>query len=180
MANDAGHARRGKAAARTERSRRSSAGTGRRSGARSGATAAAADTGTGRRRERPRRGASRPSSVAGKMTPERWRTAEDRLAEGWSPDRTAGRFRKEGIPMAGRERTCRHVRADRKAGAAALPFPAPAGQEAGPEGRAPFGPGPHPGPRGHLRAPGDRGGEGAGRRLGGGHDRRQGPQRRPG
>ncbi len=45
-----------------------------------------------------RRGAA--SSVAGKMTRERWRTAEDRLAEGWSPDRTAGRFRREGIPMA--------------------------------------------------------------------------------
>ncbi len=48
------------------------------------------------------------------------------------------------------------------------------------EGRAPFGPGPHPGPRGHLRASGDRGGEGAGRRPGGGHDRRQGPRRRAG
>ena len=61
-----------------------------------------------------RRGAA--SSVAGKMTPERWRTVEDRLAEGWSPDRTAGRFRKEGIPMAGRERICQCVRADRRAG----------------------------------------------------------------
>ncbi len=62
----------------------------------------------------------------------------------------------------------------------ALPVPAPPREEAGPEGRAPFGPGPHPGPRGHLRASGDRGGEGAGRRPGGGHDRRQGPQRRAG
>ncbi len=59
---------------------------------------------------------SAASSVAGKMTRERWRAAEDRLAEGWSPERTAGRFRKEGIPMAGRERICQHVRADRKAG----------------------------------------------------------------
>ena len=70
-----------------------------------------------------RRGAA--SSVAGKMTRERWRAVEDRLAEGWSPDRTAGRFRKEGIPMAGRERICQHVRADRKAGGPALPVPAP-------------------------------------------------------
>ncbi len=61
-----------------------------------------------------RRGAA--SSVARKMTRERWRAVEDRLAEGWSPDRTAGRFRKEGIPMAGREWICQHVRADRKAG----------------------------------------------------------------
>ena len=59
---------------------------------------------------------SAASSVAGKMTRERLRTVEERLAEGWSPDRTAGRFRKEGIPMAGRERICQHVRADRKAG----------------------------------------------------------------
>ncbi len=43
-----------------------------------------------------------------------------------------------------------------------------------------LGPGPHPGPHGHLRAPGDRGGEGADRRPGGGHDRRQGPRRRAG
>ena len=61
-----------------------------------------------------RRGAA--SSVAGKMTRERWRTAEDRLAEGWSPEQIAGRFRKEGIPMAGREWICQCVRADRKAG----------------------------------------------------------------
>ncbi len=59
---------------------------------------------------------SAASSVARKMTRERWRTVEDRLAEGWSPDRTAGRFRKEGIPMAGREWIYQHVRADRKAG----------------------------------------------------------------
>ncbi len=61
-----------------------------------------------------RRGAA--SSVAGKMTRERWRTVEDRLAEGWSPEQIAGRFRKEGIPMAGREWICQYVRADRKAG----------------------------------------------------------------
>ncbi len=59
---------------------------------------------------------SAASSVARKMTRERWRTVEDRLAEGWSPDQIAGRFRKEGIPMAGREWIYQHVRADRKAG----------------------------------------------------------------
>ena len=59
---------------------------------------------------------SAASSVAGKMTRERWRTVEDRLAEGWSPEQIAGRFRKEGIPMAGREWICQYVRADRKAG----------------------------------------------------------------
>ncbi len=59
---------------------------------------------------------SAASSVARKMTPERWTTVEDRLAEGWSPEQIAGRFRKEGIPMAGREWIYQHVRADRKAG----------------------------------------------------------------
>ncbi len=59
---------------------------------------------------------SAASSVAGKMTRERLRTVEDRLAEGWSPEQIAGRFRKEGIPMAGREWICQYVRADRKAG----------------------------------------------------------------
>ncbi len=44
---------------------------------------------------------------------------------------------------------------------AALPVPAPAREEAVPEGWAPFGTGPHPGPRGHLRAPGGGRGEGA-------------------
>ncbi len=61
-------------------------------------------------------GVDAASSVARKMTPERWTTVEDRLAEGWSPDQIAGRFRKEGIPMAGREWIYQHVRADRKAG----------------------------------------------------------------
>ena len=56
------------------------------------------------------------SSVPGKMTPALWRLAEERLAEGWSPEQIAGRFRMEGIPMAGREWIYRHVRADRKAG----------------------------------------------------------------
>ncbi len=59
---------------------------------------------------------SAASSVARKMTRERWRAVEDRLAEGWSPEQIAGRFRKEGIPMAGREWIYQHVRADRKAG----------------------------------------------------------------
>lgn len=59
---------------------------------------------------------SAASSVARKMTPERWRMVEERLAEGWSPEQIAGRLRKEGVPMAGREWIYRHVRADRKAG----------------------------------------------------------------
>ncbi len=59
---------------------------------------------------------SAASSVPGKMTPERWRLVEDRLADGWSPEQIAGRPGKEGVPMAGRQRTCRHIRADRKVG----------------------------------------------------------------
>ncbi len=46
----------------------------------------------------------------------------------------------------------------------------PPREEAEPEGRGPRGPRPHPGPGGHLRAPGRRGGEGTGRRPGGGHE----------
>ncbi len=59
---------------------------------------------------------SAASSVARKMTPERWRLVEDRLADGWSPEQIAGRLRKEGVPMAGRQWIYRHVRADRKSG----------------------------------------------------------------
>ncbi len=46
---------------------------------------------------------SAASSVARKMTPELWRMAEERLAEGWSPEQVSGRLRKEGEPMAGRQ-----------------------------------------------------------------------------
>ncbi len=56
------------------------------------------------------------SSVPRKVTPERWRIVEDRLADGWSPEQIACRLRKEGVPMAGRQWIYRHVRADRKAG----------------------------------------------------------------
>ncbi len=56
------------------------------------------------------------SSVPRKMTPERWRLVVDKLAEGWSPEQIAGRFRKDGVPMAGRQWIYTHVRADRKAG----------------------------------------------------------------
>ncbi len=52
----------------------------------------------------------------------------------------------------------------------ALAAPAPPGKEAEPEGRGPRGPGPHPGPGGHPRAPGAGGGEGADRRPGGRHE----------
>lgn len=59
---------------------------------------------------------STASSVPRKMTPARWRMVAGRLAQGWSPDQIAGRLRKEGMPMAGRQWICRHIRADRKAG----------------------------------------------------------------
>ncbi|MCY3874722.1 MAG: helix-turn-helix domain-containing protein, partial [Rhodobacteraceae bacterium] len=52
------------------------------------------------------------SSVPRKMTPERWRLVAEKLSEGWSPEQIAGRFRKEGVVMAGREWIYRHVRAD--------------------------------------------------------------------
>ncbi len=41
---------------------------------------------------------------------------EERLAEGWSPERISGRLRREGHPMAGRQWIQRHVHADRRAG----------------------------------------------------------------
>ena len=41
---------------------------------------------------------------------------EERLAEGWSPERISGRLRREGEPMAGRQWIQRHVHADRRAG----------------------------------------------------------------
>ncbi|MCY3994554.1 MAG: hypothetical protein OXF07_00275, partial [Rhodobacter sp.] len=66
-----------------------------------------------RRAEARRRAAP---SVPGKMTPELWRMVEERLAEGWSPERVSGRLRLEGHPMAGRQWIQRHVRADRRAG----------------------------------------------------------------
>ena len=56
------------------------------------------------------------SSVPRRMTPDLWRMVEERLAEGWSPERISGRLRKEGEPMAGRQWIQRHVRADRRAG----------------------------------------------------------------
>ena len=59
---------------------------------------------------------SAASSVARKMTPELWQLVEDRLAEGWSPEQIAGRLRKQGVTMAGRQWIYRYVRADRKAG----------------------------------------------------------------
>ena len=65
---------------------------------------------------------SAASSVARKMTPERWAMVEARLAEGWSPEQVSGRLRKEGLPMAGRELIYRHVRADRKKGGALWRF----------------------------------------------------------
>ena len=66
------------------------------------------------RRASARRSAA--SSVPGRMTPELWRLAEERLAEGRSPEQISGRLRREGVPMAGREWMYRHVRADRRAG----------------------------------------------------------------
>ncbi len=59
---------------------------------------------------------SAASSVARKMTPELWRMAEERLAEGWSPEQVSGRLRKEGEPMAGRQWIYERIHADRKAG----------------------------------------------------------------
>ncbi len=67
-----------------------------------------------RRRAEGRRSAA--PSVPGKMTPELWRMVEERLVRGWSPARVAGRLRLEGHPVAGRQWTCRHVHADRRAG----------------------------------------------------------------
>ena len=67
-----------------------------------------------RRRSEARRRAA--PSVPGKMTPGLWRMVEERLAEGWSPERISGRLRREGEPMAGRQWIQRHVHADRRAG----------------------------------------------------------------
>ncbi len=67
-----------------------------------------------RRRSEARRRAA--PSVPGKMTPGLWRMVEERLAEGWSPERVSGRLRLEGHPMAGRQWIQRHVHADRRAG----------------------------------------------------------------
>ncbi len=67
-----------------------------------------------RRKSDRRRSAA--SSVARKMTPELWRMAEERLAEGWSPEQVSGRLRKEGEPMAGRQWIYERIHADRKAG----------------------------------------------------------------
>ncbi len=66
-----------------------------------------------RRAEARRRSAS---SVPSRMTPELWRMVEERLVRGWSPEQVAGRLRLEGHPVAGRQWTCRHVHADRRAG----------------------------------------------------------------
>ncbi len=55
-------------------------------------------------------------SVPSRMTPEPVALVEGRLVRGWSPARVAGRLRKEGHPVAGRQWTCRHVHADRRAG----------------------------------------------------------------
>ena len=124
---------------------------------------------------------SAASSVARKMTRERWRTAGGQAGGGLEPGADRRPLPQGGHPDGGPGDGSMPARPRRPEGrGAALPVPAPPGQEAELEGRAPLGPGPHPGLHGHLRAPGDRGGEGAGRRLGGGHDRRQGPQRRAG
>ncbi len=56
------------------------------------------------------------SAVPWKMTPERWAVVEDRLREGWSPEQIAGRFRQQGLVLAGTEWIYQHVRADRRAG----------------------------------------------------------------
>jgi len=55
------------------------------------------------------------SSVPRRFTPERWAEVEEKLREGWSPERIGGRFRLEGRPV-GRQRIYERVRADRKAG----------------------------------------------------------------
>ncbi len=55
-------------------------------------------------------------SAPRKMTPEPVALVEGRLVRGWSPERISGRLRKEGHPVAGRQWTCRHVHADRRAG----------------------------------------------------------------
>ncbi len=59
---------------------------------------------------------SAASSVPRKMTPEPVALVEGRLVRGWSPEQVAGRLRLEGHPVAGRQWTCRHVHADRRAG----------------------------------------------------------------
>ncbi len=66
-----------------------------------------------RRSEARRRAAP---SVPSRMTPEPVALVEGRLAEGWSPEQVSGRLRLEGHPVAGRQWTCRHVHADRRAG----------------------------------------------------------------
>ena len=63
---------------------------------------------TSRRRE--------ASAVPRKMTPGRWEVVADRLKEGWSPEQIAGRYRRQGEVMAGKEWIYQHVRADRRAG----------------------------------------------------------------
>ena len=56
------------------------------------------------------------SSVPRKMTPGRWEVVEGRLKEGWSPEQIAGRYRRQGEVMAGKEWIYQHVRGDRRAG----------------------------------------------------------------
>ncbi len=58
---------------------------------------------------------------AASATPRRWTPAiadriEADLAKGWSPEPIAGRARREGRPMVGRQRIDAHIRADKRAG----------------------------------------------------------------
>ncbi len=72
-----------------------------------------------RRAQAQRRAEGRRSaapSVPSRMTPEPVALVEGRLVRGWSPEQVSGRLRLEGHPMTGRQWTCRHVHADRRAG----------------------------------------------------------------
>jgi len=59
---------------------------------------------------------SEAPSVPWKMDSARWRMVRKALKEGWSPEQTSGRFRREGVDMAGHRRIHRYVRDDRRAG----------------------------------------------------------------
>ena len=112
------------------------------------------DTAPGEAQGRAEARRSAASGVPRKMAPDRWAHVEGLPAEGWSPEQVAGRLRLEGGWTVGRQWTSGRVRADRKAGGEAVPAAAAPRQKAGPAWRQALGPGPHPGPGGHLRAAG--------------------------
>jgi len=92
-------------------------------------------------------------SVPRGMMPELWALVEERLADGWSPARIPGGCALG--PSDGGPAVDPAARPRRPEGRGpALAASAPQGKEAGPQGRSPRGPRPHPGAGGHLGAPG--------------------------